>query len=54
MSRLSRILENRRRKAGISSPGLEIMGEEIPSVPSEEAVSQKEKEAEPSVRGCGW
>jgi len=49
MSRLSRILENRRRKAGILSPGFEIMSEEVQSVASEEANSQKEREVEPSV-----
>ena len=48
MSRLSRILEKRRRKAGILSSGLEITGEEVASVPLEEPISQK-KESEGSV-----
>ena len=46
MSRLSRILDKRRRKAGTLGPGLEIIGEEVSSVPLEEAVSHKEKDAE--------
>jgi ribosomal protein S10 len=52
MSRLSRILENRRRKAGILSSGLEMPGEEVPYVPSDEAVEQREEETEVNVGGA--